>query len=262
MKKTLQIGLALGIVALTTTVALATIEGSKHDLSSAGVSKDLGDDPQDRICVYCHHPHNTVKQGTNGLTYSPLWNRGYTTGTFVPYNNGAAMDNSGNGTVSRSRHVMNGNVEVNGVSLLCMSCHDGQTSMNAYSAYNSQGATGSDTYGRNSQALPTMPNKVITGVAALGSDLSNHHPIGMSWDTVTANDPEIAGKTDTFRNSNITIGSVLTGGDTMECSSCHDVHNSGNTMTQDAGDGEGLIPERFLWTSDYQSQFCLSCHIK
>jgi predicted CXXCH cytochrome family protein len=36
----------------------------------------------------------------------------------------------------------------------------------------------------------------------------------------------------------------------LECTSCHSVHNTGNTG------------ERLLWRSDVRSQLCLSCHDK
>ena len=67
-------------------------------------------------------------------------------------------------------------------------------------------------------------------------------------------DNQIADKSDTFRGTDITIGSVLTGGDTMECSACHDVHNSSLAERNNG--------ERFLWTSNNGSEFCLTCHLK
>ena len=258
MKKVLVAGLALGFV-LTAGSAMATIVGSKHDLSVTGASASLGNDAQERICVYCHHPHNSVKAnpsgtGINDISYSPLWNREYRAdrdndgvSDFVPYNNGVNMSS---GTGTSVKHMMNGKPAVGGISLLCLSCHDGVTAMSAYSSNNPAGGTGSVLpFG-----TPSNPTDVITGVAALGTDLSNHHPIGMSWDEVTASDDEIAQKSDTFNNTSITIGSVLTGGDTMECAACHDVHNTNVTGRNNA--------ERFLWTSNNNSQFCLSCHLK
>ena len=249
MKKTMLIGLALGFVAVTATASFAGIEGSKHDLSDTGASAALGLDSQDRICVYCHHPHNTVKASNVQSTfkYSPLWNRDIPASSdFTAYNNSTAANNMmGNSTTAK--HTMNGGVEVGGVSLLCMSCHDGVTAMNAYSANNPGGATGS------TGTIGSDGNDIITGVASFGMDLSNHHPIGMVWAEVVNGDNEIHATTATFRGTTITIGSVLTGG-VMECSSCHDVHNSTPAERNNA--------ERFLWTSNNGSEFCLSCHNK
>ena len=174
MKKSMLIGLALGVVALTATAAFAGIETSKHDLSSTGASASLGNDPQDRICVYCHHPHNTVRADSAGaFGYSPLWNRDIpATALFTAYTN--SVGDTMMGDASSAKHLMNGTPEIGGVSLLCMSCHDGSTAMNAFSQLNPQGATGSFVPG-----LATGSD-VITGVAALGFDLSNHHPIRLT----------------------------------------------------------------------------------
>ncbi len=258
MKKTLILGLAIGF-AFTATSAMATIVGSDHDMNTG-----MGNDAQQRICVYCHHPHNSIKAGSgtgvNVISYSPLWNREYRAdrdndglSDFTAYDNGVNMSNTTDKLSSTSKHLMNGVPAVGGVSLLCLSCHDGVTAINAYSSNNSSGTSTGSVLPFNTPA-PDTTNGIITGVAALGLDLSNHHPIGMSWDAVTADDDEIAQKTDTFKDTTITIGSVLTGGDTMECSSCHDVHNTNVAGRNNA--------ERFLWTSNDSSHFCLSCHLK
>lgn len=267
MKKSMVIGLALGAFALTATSAFAgTIVNSKHDLSATGPSPLVGTGDT-RICVYCHHPHNTAKAGTvvNGktLSYSPLWNRGMAAAdNFTTYNNGTNMGHDVQyGDVTDGRHVMNGKPAIGGVTLLCLSCHDGSTAVGAYSTNNPDfdnngtraGATGkllvANPFGASGTGLP------IDSQAAFGSggvvNLSNHHPVGMSWDEVVAGDPEIAAKTDTFKNTTITISSVLTGGDTMECNACHDVHNTQAKMGQS-----------FIWTDNAGSNFCLSCHIK
>ena len=255
MKKTMMIGLALGVVAITATSAFAVITGSKHDLSVAQQGVTPGADAQDRICIYCHHPHNTVKaadiQGT--FQYSPLWNRDVPASSrFSIYNNSAGSTNM-MGDTSSSKHMMNGTPAVGGVSLLCMSCHDGVTALNAYSDNNTFVGAGSTAIATGSTQTGTMATNTITGVASFGNDLSNHHPIGMVWSEVLGNgtttgDDEIAATSATFANTSITIGSVLTGG-VMECSSCHDVHN-------------GTSAERFLWTTNNSSAFCLSCHLK
>lgn len=254
MKKTLMIGLALGFVAITATSSFALITGSKHDLSVAQQGTTPGADPQDRICIYCHHPHNTVKaadiQGT--FQYSPLWNRDIpASATFTAYNNSAGTTNM-MGDTSSAKHMMNGKPDVGGVSLLCMSCHDGVTALNAYSSNNTFTGAGTTAIATGSTIVNTATN-TISGVASFGNDLSNHHPIGMVWAEVLGNgtttgDDEIAQTSATFAGTSITIGSVLTGG-VMECSSCLDVHN-------------GATGERFLWTTNNASAFCLSCHLK
>nr|MBF0221228.1 hypothetical protein [Desulfobulbaceae bacterium] len=272
MKKTMLIGLALGVVSLTASAAFAgTIVNSKHDLSATGASAGLGNGDS-RICIFCHHPHNTVRAGStaegvqgNTLSYSPLWNRGIADDNtqFIAYNNGTNMGTEGQlNNDSSSRHLMNGDVAIGGVTLLCLSCHDGSTAMGAYSEFNpdftvNTAGTGKSpsqagVYGASGQG-DTLAG-LATGFGSGGIvDLSNHHPVGMSWDQVRQGDPEIAEKTNTFGGvvGGISIESVLTGGDTMECNACHDVHN-----TQSAAN------ESFIWITNAGSVFCLSCHVK
>jgi hypothetical protein len=302
MKKTLLVGLAISVVSLAATAVFAGpspvkpvptqgfagaknvggtgIVGSSHDLSSAGgtSASDLakgytqtggvGGDAQSRICVFCHHPHNSAATGTvstagaAAITYSPLWNRDLSTKTFAAYNNGG-FENS-----SSTPHALNAVYDsatgLAGVSLLCMSCHDGVVAMNAYS----QNTGTSDGQG------DTATGGAITSSAGFSnrggaSDMSNHHPMGFNYADVAAIDNEIAqptvamvptgfaaGVTVAPGTGGTLIGDLLdgTGGSTgrMECVTCHDVHNTQNA----AG------AERFLWRSNNSSNFCLTCHLK
>jgi predicted CXXCH cytochrome family protein len=301
------IGLALGVVALTATTSFASIKGSKHDLSytnqgGAGYSapefvNGLGDTVQeDRICIFCHTPHNAIKAGAvaaNGndtdsttLSYSPLWNRSFTQNvTYQMYNNGTGgagnpmiidndtstgtgSDSAGWGDGSVNRHMMNGTPAMSGISLLCMSCHDGVTAVNAFSSNNGMTTPGGDamksgiesewiksgTINSTGNGTTVMASAYSIGrTGAEGSrvstgDLSNHHPIGMSWSD-SEKDPEINPRTTAF-GPNLTIQDVLQGGDIMTCASCHDVHNADDNY-------------KFLHRDNFtQSAFCLTCHKK
>jgi len=163
------------------------------------------------------------------------------------------------GNASSGNHYMNGTPAVAGVSLLCMSCHDGVTALNAYSDLNTQQTYGVGV-GTGSVDHPggSSQGATLTSNAAFGNDLSNHHPIGMVWADVTANDTEIRPASTEFGNvaalaaidgtaTGITIADVLFNGK-MECVTCHDVHNSQNQVGA----------ERFLWISNNRSAFCLT----
>ena len=288
MKKTLLVGMAIGLVSMAATVAFAGksadlgavthatlssdknvggagIVGSSHDLSNVGNKTGSkaaaafanGGDNQKRICVYCHHPHNAfAATGNNGsrdgatagtLEYSPLWNRNMSTTTFAGYDNGIMM---GAGAVNGTdkRHALNaadagGGTKIAGVSLLCMSCHDGVVAMNAYSQ--TTGSTLNAGAGGGS---------AISSTAAFKGDMNNHHPMGFNYANVQAVDKEIAGTNVVMvPGSGTTIGDLLYGANsTMECVTCHDVHNTANQ----AG------AERFLWRTNDKSNFCLTCHLK
>lgn len=245
MKKVLLTGVALGAFALTAGVAFSLpgdgIRGTKHDLSSTGVTT-YGADAQDRICVYCHTPHNSVDPNDltisgNGFTYLPLWNHELSAvAVYDMYSNGSDEPNDPN----HASYAEANATDPGGVSKLCLSCHDGTIAINSYGG----NAGHSDLTGMKIGAQYT-----IGGVGSGGTNtLANHHPIGFDYNAAQGTDNEIAVAT-TAMNANVTIADLLWNGQ-MECTSCHDVHNTKN-------DGE-----KFLWASNDSSNFCMTCHLK
>ena len=104
-----QFGLmALFALGLCTHVAMANMAGTKHDFSTTSWAGG-------EICLPCHTPH-----GGNKLVAAdaPLWNHAITTATYTPYS--TAWMNS----VSD---------QPDGVSKLCLSCHDGTVALDSYS---------------------------------------------------------------------------------------------------------------------------------
>ncbi|MCB9849868.1 MAG: cytochrome C [Phycisphaerales bacterium] len=138
-----------------------------------------------------------------------LWNHGETGETFVMYSSTANQPE--------------------GPSKMCLSCHDGVTAI--------------DNYGGNSGSI------VMTGDAALGTDLSDDHPIGVEYPTSAPADynapasfsPGIGGGTGVQL---VTISGI----ERVECTSCHHVHNNGLG--------------NFLRVPIQESYLCLQCHIK
>ncbi len=115
-----------------------------------------------------------------------------------------------------------------GSSKMCLSCHDGVTAIDSYG-----GASGS---------------VVLTGPAALGTDLSNDHPIGIEYPNLPAeyNDPSTWDPGINFGPGVQLI--TINGVDRVECASCHNVHNNGLG--------------NFLRVPVLESYLCLQCHIK
>jgi len=247
MKRYISLCMAIGfLMALAATAMAGTtpgsgIEGTFHDLSSngAGIGPTLGT-TDNRICVYCHTPHFAAKKsdftGANAnINYYPLWNHDLTFATFQTYTNGTDIPSN---IPSQLNAIQTG---PGGVSRLCLSCHDGSVAINSYG--NFQGNPD-----HNTGAI-MMPAGYQIGA---GGDLSNHHPIGFDYASVYALDDEIAPVTRPLNGSStgLTINDLLWGGK-VECSSCHDVHNTKN---------EG---PKFLWVDDtHQSDLCRSCHLK
>lgn len=225
------------------------IKGTPHDLSSIGQGAAYGSgiatDAKDRICVYCHAPHNTVKAAdAAGIAYTPLWNHAVTNQTYVMYSNGTELPND-LAHQSQAMQLLAGKNRPGGVSRLCLSCHDGTVSTNAYGWY---GATSTD---KGSKYITAGSPFLIGGAG----DLSNHHPIGFSYDAAQANDGGLAVSSTPLTGNGAfaskTIKQLLWNGN-MECTTCHDVHNTGNATDAD----------KFLWKADNQSAFCLTCHLK
>ena len=162
------------------------------------------------ICIVCHTPHNAV-----AVTGAVLWNHGVTVATFTTYTSGTL-----DGTITAP----------DGTSKLCLSCHDGTVGLEDFA-----GAGG-------------ILN-LITGNALVGTDLSNDHPVSITYTTTTASDdgglfdPSVG-----LSGLGTTIDADMLFSGRVECSSCHDVHDNTNTM--------------FLIKSNAVSALCLTCHNK
>lgn len=229
---------ALGVL-LAGQWATAGIVGSKHDLTSTGGSPWNGDN--DQVCIYCHTPHNAS-------TVAPLWNRQLPTQSFTPYQSG-----SFDGTF----------VEVGGQptgeSLLCLSCHDGITAMNAllHGTSNMEGGfaqlglvyyPGSAfTDGPGPNIGENFPGSGGSGFAV--DNLSNDHPVSFVFDQALIDADAAGGAVKLVKPSS---GSAIRlfgpANNRLECSSCHSVHDD--------------TYEPFLCRSNEGSALCLTCHLR
>jgi len=261
MKKSILVSLAIGLVLSFSTVAMAGlaagtgIVGTSHDLSTAGgntgaafYTDDAYGDNKDRICVYCHTPHSSLLSvdADASFDYLPLWNHKTTTlvGAYTMYTNGSYVP----GLIDHQFNGIDSLGQPGGVSLLCLSCHDGSVGVNEYGFYSASS--------KNALAAKAMTGRALIGS---GGELSNHHPIGFNYDDVAAVDQEIRFSTVAIPTGG--VGGVLAGGPefisdllavggNMECVTCHDVHNTKNGGS------------KFTWVDDTNSRFCFVCHVK
>lgn len=212
MKKLLTIVFALGFLA-----SYAQITGSAHDFSDVtGWDAGTGD-----ICTPCHAPHNNLN--ADGTL---LWNHTASAAVgFTMYDSPTLDETIG--------------AAPTGASLLCLSCHDGTTALDAFG-----GAAGT--------ALPGGSIGGLTGNTALeiGTNFSNDHPISLTYDAGTpVLDAELEDPTVALSGLGGTItADLLDGGGTVECSACHDVHGTANPS--------------LLKIDNANSALCLTCHIK
>jgi predicted CXXCH cytochrome family protein len=261
MKKIILTAVAIGFVTAGTASAVDNfagsnlvgpgdgIVGSVHDLSTSGNLGYATSDPLDRICIWCHAPHHAMEY-TGDIDYLPLWNHGVTTLFYNTYQSdfgGGPMASGALPLGFEDAHLFNGEDSLQqpgSVSRLCLSCHDGSVAVNEY--------------GRDPQRLYSQEHgtDIIDDqfkIGALGN-LTNHHPIGFSYEDVAALDDEIAPMATAVGGTTIAgllyDNSAGINANFMECVTCHDVHNTKNT-------GETL-----LWITNESSQFCLTCHLK
>jgi hypothetical protein len=239
LKKLLSVS-ALGVaMTITSQVSAGTIKGSAHDFSAQGWSGQ-------QICLACHTPHNGA---TGAQQIAPLWGHDTTAATFTTYT-GVAGSGATAGTTSMDATVL----QPTGTSLLCLSCHDGTVAV--------------DSFGGKSNGGGTVFIGTLRATADLTTDLSNDHPISFTYDAALARtdgslfDPTVQVVTTLASPSGGvrtgTIDQVLLEGSKVECSSCHDVHNTFTGPAPAAGAASNMLLKISLTNSD----LCLACHNK
>jgi len=201
------------LIALTVLIAISQT-GYSQTLGITGSAHDFSAstwNTSHEICKVCHTPHNADITVAN----APLWNHALSTQTFQLYASGTL-----NAAVS----------DPDGSSKLCLSCHDGTVALESFG-----GTTGT---------------QMMTGKALLGTDLRNDHPISISYDaTLIAADHGLNDPATTNSGLGGHISDDLLIAGKMQCSSCHDVHNSAGV--------DGLLRK-----SNSGSALCLTCHKK
>lgn len=217
------------------------------------------------VCVYCHTPHGAQNSS------APLWNRTLpTTGNYTPYSS-TTMDTSVG--------------QPDGVSLACLSCHDGTIAIDSIINAPGSGLAWSGPVAPNHYALAQFPDQSTNScllchrtavlpnasfeAMALTQNLSNQHPISMNYPT-PAQDPkfnpptnsngnlawfETGGMANRADDNEIKLFSDGAGGYKVQCASCHNPHG---TLSSD---GVNLYPT-FLRKANSSSDLCITCHIK
>jgi hypothetical protein len=99
--------------------ATATVLGSVHDFSTGGTS-GFQSTNEDEVCIFCHTPHGGI--ATVGTSKVPLWNR------TLNLNEAFTMYDSQ--TFNGDTSYVGG--KPTGMSLLCLSCHDGVSTSTAF----------------------------------------------------------------------------------------------------------------------------------
>lgn len=201
-----------------------SITTTKHNLSTSGTGTIKSTD-QTEICVFCHTPHDAIKNDN-----IPLWNHTLssvaTYGVYTSPTMDAVAGELGNVTAATAA-----------VSNLCLSCHDGTVAVNSMN--NPSNTSPTTTFAGD--------GKIPVGSTNLGSAadaLKNDHPVNFTYDGALAT-------ADGFLKDPATLAGPKLFAGKVQCASCHDVHTS--------ADPSG---KAFLRVTMTGSGLCLACHSK
>ena len=241
--------LALALSAQSYGATSKGIEGSPHDMSN---STTYPWNTRNGMCSPCHTIHHT-----DPSQIVPLWTHGTTTTTFTPYSSPTLQATVG---------------QPGGVSLACLSCHDGTVALNSNYSAGTNSVSGTAQFINSSYVIPD----------GAGNDLSHMHPISFTYDAalattdgqlenpttykigdvksiITSNTPPVpsTGWTGTSLTGK-SIDQALLFNHKVECASCHDPHKlagsapSSGIMVRISGTDAGGMG----------STLCRTCHIK
>jgi len=287
MRYSKKIILALGITSfvvaivafLNSTWAAEDVKNSKHNLST---NPNILAQGTTEVCVFCHTPHGGRTDVAGGA--APLWNRNLSTATYTMY---TSPNFEAQGTTGKPE----------GVSVACLSCHDGTVAFDSLINFGGSGSTDNitgfngpyvDTDGTFKEG--TFPPDPFPN---LGTNLSNDHPISM--EIPCGVDPqfnEICANLDTTRlaagkvafihrgpastlpddiRDRIRAYPTVAGKPYIECASCHNPHENSSSRFLRYPSVKGTADEALITSSPIDgkpenrnagSLLCLSCHQK
>jgi len=253
---------------------ISDVRGTKHNLSASGPGT-VKSPSESQVCVFCHTPHGS----TPGV--SPLWNRRLGTTTYTPYTSSSLDAQSIQGALDQP----------GGSSKLCLSCHDGTVALGNVNVLNGVGSA-------TTQGTVTIP---VTGTAPggtmptgsgantgftrhLGTDLTNDHPISVSYTNALAlRDGELRlvdanqmhppgtgtnlGVRGPGYRPRLPLEPTGPGGiGQVQCATCHDPHRRETDPAK--GNQKFLRQNRFQEVAPAPTQnpdgdiVCLTCHDK
>ncbi|HYD94709.1 MAG TPA: cytochrome c3 family protein [Noviherbaspirillum sp.] len=260
--------------ATASTPALAqssNIAITAHNLSRSGLPNSIGNvrapaTGETEICAFCHTPHQSSTS-----VKGPLWNRNSSGSTYTRYTSSSLDSNT----------IISGfNDQPAGSSLLCLSCHDGLVALGNVNVLRGVSNVAVSLDNTNAGKMPHGMGSTTGFTRALGADLSNDHPISITYDDrLAAQDGEMTRLTTTAPAQRDTISGNIIGVRTsgykpllpleptgpggsgqVQCATCHDPH---------------IVAQKFLRLNRFQAaapgagsfnqatdQICLACHPK
>ena len=233
----LIISLLLPHLLAPNTYADQSIINSKHNLSASGPG-EIRALIEDRICIFCHTPHNASP-------YTPLWNKNLEPKTYTLY---------------QSSTLASSPQQPSGPTRLCLSCHDGTIALGEVL--------------QPAEGIQMTMEITSHRRSHIGTDISDDHPVSFNYYQALPN-PELAqtipDNLTTYGNGNIhcttchdphddTYGKFLVMSNQFSalCTTCH------NNVT--GWSNSSHATSLSFWNSGLVSQTvaehgCSSCHI-
>lgn len=209
---------------------------SKHNLSRSGPGPYKVDFMgTEMVCIFCHTPHSPMQN-------SPLWNRNPSAvagSSYRLYSSSASMKNISHRSGFTS----------DSLSVFCLNCHDGSP-LGGSALMNKPIDGNSNVVGPNGES-----GIANTRNAFFATNLSNHHPVNFNVTVsgmenglgdIVATSAGTVMKTDVVP-SGLPLFRSARGNNTLECASCHFVHDPANPS--------------FLRIPMEGNMLCLACHI-
>ena len=209
----------LGMYLVAHAQSTSDIASTPHNMSIGGPGAVTATS-ESQICVFCHTPH-----GATNAPGAPLWNRTLSTETYTTYSSSSLDAETIAGQLAQPA----------GSSKLCLSCHDGTLAISSVNVLNGQfNATIAITGAGPGDTMPAGQGLQTGFTRNLGTDLSNDHPISMTYDTTLANadqellDPAVTAHIE-IRSPGVRplvpLEDTGPGGDgQVQCASCHEPH--------------------------------------
>ena len=272
-------GAALIAAAPVHAAKVSDVRATKHNFSATAVGRTTGTQPtrtvqastETEVCVFCHTPH-----GANNNVPTPLWNRTGSSATYTPYSS-STLD----AEIIRGQALE----QPDGSSKLCLSCHDGTLAIGNVNVLGGNENVSISMTGTGAGGVMPDGDGATTGFTRnLGIDLTNDHPISVTYDSTLANrDGELRvvdaqqrwpagdGSVISIRTSGSKPAAPLeptgsSGEGQVQCATCHDPH----LYETDTSKG----PQKFLRLNRFQEVqptgsysesndiVCLACHDK